>query len=95
MGKYKFTYFFTYLLTYLVNPAAEQIMPNSAAGYLHRKTAELTLDNDSVSPFFPYVFFHVYTKQDWMSKFDESSNLTLDVLYNGSGYELFRRVPCA
>ena len=30
-----------------------------------------------------------------MSKFAESSNLTLDVLYNGSGYELFRRVPCA
>ena len=58
------TFLRTYLLTYLVNPAAEQIMPNSAAGYLHRKTAELTLDNDSVSPFFPYVFFHVYTKQD-------------------------------
>ena len=29
-----------------------------------------------------------------MSKFAESSNLALDVLYNRSGYELFRRVPC-
>ena len=28
-------------------------------------------------------------KQDWMSKFVGSSNLTLDVLYSGSGYELF------
>ena len=37
--KYKFTYFFTYLLTYLVNPAAEQIMPNSAAGYSHRSVS--------------------------------------------------------
>ena len=28
-------------------------------------------------------------KQDWMSVFAESSNVILDVLYNGSGYELF------
>ena len=28
-------------------------------------------------------------KLGWMSIFTESSNLTLDLLYNGSGYERF------
>ena len=43
--------------------------------------------------FFPYVFFqYTYETGLQMTIFAESFNLTLDVLYNGSTYELFSQI---
>ena len=58
--------------------------------WLNLRIYELTFNNYSVSPYFPYIFCsYIYMKQNWIPIFAVSSNFTLEVLYNGSGCELF------
>ena len=52
-------------------------------------TYELNLYNYSVSPFFTYAFIPYIYETGLNVNICRTSNLTLDVLYKGSGYELF------